>query len=171
MDHAYQSRRNEISEISDGLSLISTVLAVDAASNENLERIVKREDTLIDDESLRDCVVTNSARLGRLIHTIETTATHHDACTSGELACVDLAWRDRLTGCATPLNEKMTSLLERVASSLRTARDVLMTREGCDDGSSSPSDYSDSDSRSSDMDEDHGTDESESEDSESEEDD
>ena len=144
---------------------------MNAASNENLARIVKREDTLIDDESLRVCVVSHSTHLGLMIGMIETIAVQHDACKSGELSgCVDSAWRERLKGCA-PLPEESTSLLERVATALRKARDVLIAHEGLDDGSSSPSDYSDSDSRSSsDMDEAEETEEDEeSEDGEDEE--
>lgn len=154
MEHVYQSRKKDISEISEGLSLIETVLAVNAASSENMKRIMKREDTLIDDEALRECVLKYASCLGLLIRMIEPTAVCHDACTVDELTgTVETAWRERLNGCA-HLDDRTTSVLERVASALRHERDVILAYEGYEDGSSSPSDYSDSDSPSSDMEQD-----------------
>ena len=170
MEHRYKSRRNEVSEISNALSLVATVVSVNAASTENLVRIMNREDTLIDDDALRACVLTHGSCLGLLVRMVEGIALHHDACKPDDLTTtVEAAWRERLRGGA-PLSEQQTSTLERVASALRRVRDALTAREGCDDGSSSPSDYSDSESRSSDdMDEDEGTEEEEE--SEEEEDD
>ena len=167
MEHRYKSRRNEVSEISNALSLVATVVSVNAASAENLVRIMNREDTLIDDDALRACVLTHASCLGLLVRMVEVIALHHDACKPGDLTTtVEPAWRERLRGGA-PLSEQQTSPLERVASALRHVRDALTAHEGCDDGSSSPSDYSDSESRSSDG----MAEEEESEEEESEEDD
>ena len=150
MDHRYQTRRNELRDISSSLSHLSILVSVNAASTENMARIIAREDTLISDGSLRDAILPHSKHLGLLVHMIEEVAVHHDACKSGDLVnTLDATWRKRLGGFDT-FSDAQIAILESIASSLRHSRDKLSSLEGLDAGSSSPSDYSDSDSRSSD---------------------
>ena len=113
-------------------------------------RIVRREDTLISDQALRDCVLPHSPQLGLLVRRIEEVSVHHGICSDGELMkSLDLAWRQRIGGSGS-FDDAQMAQLESIASSLRKTREQISTVEGTDDGSSSPSDYSDSDSYSSD---------------------
>ena len=111
--------------------------------------IVRREDTLISDEALRNCILPYSSHLGLLVRMIEEVSVHHNACMNGELVKgLDSVWRQRLTGSGAFSDVQITKI-ESIASSLRHTRDAISSREGSDHGSSSPSDYSDSESYSS----------------------
>ena len=150
MEHRYQTRRNEIHEIVCALSQLSVLVAINTASFENIAHIMRREDTLISDISLRDSILPQSSHLGLLVSLIEEVATKHGACKSGELVnALNSTWRKRLGG-SDPFSDTQNALLESVASSLRHTRDKMQIAEGTDTGSSSPSDYSDSDTNSSD---------------------
>lgn len=163
MEHRYQTRRTELRDISQCLSQLAVMLAVNSANVEDLVRIVRREDSLISDKSLRDCVLPHSSHLGILVRMTEETAVHHNACKDGELVKgLDSTWRQRICGSGT-FSDLQVAQIESIASSLRKTREAMSAVEGSDAGSSSPSDYSDSDSYSSsdDKDTDGHTDEEE----------
>lgn len=175
MDHTFRSARDDIARLSEALSCISTILAVDAASPDDLAHIANREDALVEDAALRECVTRHSSKLGLLVRTAESAAVQHGACVQNDLVGPhDGAWRDRLRGtrAEAAFAADRVDVLQRIASELRTARDALAQREGEDGGSSSPSDYSDSETRSSSEeemeDEEEGEDEDEGEDEEDE---
>ena len=166
MEYTFRTARNEIAQLSDALVWIATITAVDAASLVDMQHIASREDTLIEDAVLRESVIKHSPRLGLLVRAVEDVATHYGVCKEGELLKAhDGWWRARLRGETGVTGDHITHLA-RVASAMRDARGVLVTREGEDSGSSSPSDYSDSETDSSD-----GEEEEEEDDGEEEEDD
>ena len=149
MEHRYQTRRSELRDISTCLTQLSILLSVNSASIEDLVRIVRREDTLITDETLRNCILTYSSHLGLLVHMIEEVSVHHNACKNGEFVkSIDSVWRQRLGGSGA-FSDVQIAKIESIASSLRQTRDMISSVEGSDHGSSSPSDYSDSESYSS----------------------
>ena len=171
MEHRYQTRRNELRDISKCLTQLGVVLAVNSASVEDIVRIVRREDTLISDQALRDCVLPHSSHLGLLVRMVEEVSVHHNACRAGELVnSLDAVWRQHLSGTGS-FTDAQIAQIESIASSLRKTRDAMSDVEGSDPGSSSPSDYSDSDScpSSDDGDRDGGTDDEEEEEEEEEE--
>lgn len=166
MEHRYQTRRNELRDISKCVAQLGVILAVNSASVEDLVRIVKREDTLISDDALRDRILPHSSHLGLLVRMVEEVSVHHNACMEGELMnSLDGAWRQRLCGTGS-FTDAQIAQIESIASSLRKTRDIMSDVEGSDPGSSSPSDYSDSDSCSSSSDEDTDEEEEEEEDEE-----
>jgi hypothetical protein len=167
MEHRYQTRRNELRDISNCLTQLAVMRTVNSASVEDLVRIVRREDTLISDQALRDCVLPHSSHLGVLVRMIEEVSVHHGACKDGDLMrSLDPAWRQRLCGTGT-FSDAQIAQIESIASSLRKTREEMSAVEGSDPGSSSPSDYSDSGSSSDDGDTD-GEDEEEEEEEEDE---
>ena len=79
----FLTRRSDLADISRTLSHISVVVSINAASNESLARIVNREDTLIEDQMLRERLLQHSSHLGLLIRMVEEIAVQHGACKQG----------------------------------------------------------------------------------------
>lgn len=149
MDHRFLTRRNEIRDLTHASSLVAIIDSINSASQEDIEHILWREDPHITDPDLRERVLMHSSHLGLLVRMIEDVAVRHSVCQTGDLVnSLDSAWRARLNG-ADPIDVPTMSTLTTVNSALCTALGELTDIEGCDAGSTSPSDYSDSESCSS----------------------
>lgn len=137
MDHAFRSKREYANRVSIMLQAVQDVaLLASRINTDDHARLIARRDPEIEDDVSREAVERHSGRLGMIAE-------------DAGLGPKEItAWKAFLLN-GTALTESDKTALNARESELRAQCDDVVREEGCDDASSSYSDYSDSHTESS----------------------
>jgi hypothetical protein len=156
-----KSRWHEREDLTAALRDVERIFVVHGLSPEDLVCLMQRQESQIKDDVVRQVCLDVGPDLGTLVRRVQDVCTTHAVGADVPWDDVERAWWKRMYTTVT-LSAAHKRHLEEVAKALKDRRHDVEVYEGKDDGSSSPSDYSDSETETEE--EDEGEDEEEDED-------
>lgn len=169
MEHPFPSHRTALRSCQHGIDLLHDMNVVAAASAEDVRCIAERRDDDIGDVDVRDSVRRNASQLGTLVREVAAACAAADVSVPEAFTGLQSGWIAHIT--ASSVDASLVSALRDASRPLTHALTTKRTTHAdveADDGSSSPSDYSDSETETTETrdEESEGEEEEESEEEE-----